>query len=388
MRYLLPFFLCACLGRAKPGENTDQEPIDTGVLVETGETGETGTPPVHEWQLDAVEPPWGSNAGGDLLVLQGAGFTEDVSVQIDGKNVSISAWTESSLSITSPAYSGSGPVSVSASLGESENILEDAFTYYEDATGLAVGSGLLNVKDYIGGYWEASVTDTASGFFAFWETPKDIEIGSVMWGITEGCEVDPVQVFPDTKDVESEKINLINGSLQFELPKDETGLYWNADISLDQIEPDQPYGAESFIGPLGFDVSSPTFLKTASPFTIEYPALDGESVPLTRQNELKYGWSGSTGQWMFASFSLACADDMGDLRVIQEVTCAKADSTGAGRFEVDGTFFSKWRKNCLLYAVLSSVNPLPDEGPLVLRQNRGEMRMSAAYSIYGVSLTQ
>jgi hypothetical protein len=290
----------------KPSENVDQEPIDTGGLVETGETG---TPPVHEWQLDAVDPSWGSNAGGDQLVLHGAGFTEDVSVQIDGKNVSVSAWTETTLTITSPAYSGSGPVSVFASLEDSENTLDDAFTYCEDATGLAVGSGLLNVVDYIGDYWDVTVEDEANGFFAFWETPENIEMGSLMWGVTSGCQVDSELSFPDTKDAVSEQINLVNGSLKIELLITETGLYWNSNNPLEQIEANQIYGADSFIGPLGFDVSSQAFLKTASAFSIVHPEL-------------------------------------------------------------------------------SSVNSSPDEGPLVLPQNRGEMRMSSAYSVHGASLTQ
>lgn len=182
---------------------------ETGNPLETGETGETD-PPVHEWQLDAVAPPWGSNAGGDELVLSGSGFTGDVRVQMNGENVSVSAWSESELTVTSPAFSGTGLVSVTAVLGESEEKLPDAFTYYEDATGLAAGSGIINNFEYMGQYW-GNAQDFGAGSFQFWESPRDLQVGDVAWGVNSGCEMDITPNHPNPLSLDADVMALVGG---------------------------------------------------------------------------------------------------------------------------------------------------------------------------------
>jgi hypothetical protein len=387
MRYFLPFFLSACLMQVNADDSPHQQNPDsgggeeTGSGVETGETAETD-PPVHEWQLDAVAPPWGSNAGGDELVLSGSGFTEEVRVQIEGQNVPVLTWSETELTVISPAFSGAGEVSVGAVLGESEQVLENAFTYYEDATGLAAGSGLINYNEYMGDYW-ASSQGNASGVFLFWQNPSDLVLGDFAWGVTDGCKMNATNTMLDIFVPDSDTLVLLGGGKRIELDRAETGVYVDTEIDLDKVKPDQTYELLPIAGPYGFDVSSEDFVKTTRSFSIDKPELGGEHTGSIEQKNLDFEWDDATGDMMFGSFLLACPDETGTHHIVQSMTCASPDPTGAGSFELDGSLFTHWQDECLLYVYMSSVNSQPDTGPVILPQNRAELRMAAAHTMVG-----
>lgn len=141
------------------------------------------------------------------------------------------------------------------------------------------------------------------------------------------------------------------------------------------------------VGPLGFNVSTAAFFKTPRSFSIDKPELDGDHAEFIERKNLKFDWSDASGDWMFGIFSLACQDESDTWVALQRMTCASPDPTGTGSFDLDGNQFTDWDEDCLLYVYMSSVNYQPDEGFLVLPQNRAELRMHAVHTMFGAIYT-
>jgi hypothetical protein len=378
MRYFLPVFLCACLGRVNPKD----EPTHSGQ-----ETGETGAPPHHVWSVALVDPPSGSTAGGDTLVIRGEGFKEEMEVRIGGKKATVDQWSVEELTVFSPSAQSAGSVDVVVLFEGEEALLPEGFVYFQDASGLASGFGLLNRTFYTGGYW-AGVENNASGFFAFLEEPQDIHIGDVIWGVREGCVVDEPSSFPAAAKVDANVLALEKGYTRIELGSKADGYFENDAIDLSRVDSYATYGLEAIINPQGIELATSEFVKTSGAFSIDNPVVNGGALMSIDQSGLQFDWSGSNGDWMMGRFSLACYNSEGNLEWPQSVACGKVDSSGTGSFLLDSSIYTKWENGCFLFVSMTSINLAPEGGPFILPHDRSELRMAGSYTIVGALVTQ
>ena len=86
----------------------------------------------------AVSPPYGSDAGSSVVVISGAGLTDVEEVLFGEVAATITAADETSITVATPAGTA-GAVDVTLIAGGERTVLEEAFTYYADASGLVRG---------------------------------------------------------------------------------------------------------------------------------------------------------------------------------------------------------------------------------------------------------
>ncbi len=95
----------------------------------------------------AVEPPYGTDAGGSTVSIAGSGMDQVTEVWFGDNEGSISEATESALTVQTPAGSA-GTVDVTLTAGFTDAVLEQAFTYYPDATGMITGLSQMHLHVY------------------------------------------------------------------------------------------------------------------------------------------------------------------------------------------------------------------------------------------------
>lgn len=159
-----------------------------------------------EVELDpgVVTPVHGSDAGGTVVHIAGSGLEAVEAVQFGEVDAVPTAADADGLTVTTPAGSP-GLVDVTLLAGASETVLEGAFTYYPDASGLVRGELLPSLSALETSYINissayASTTDDfiqfemvfyadplpwESTYLGAWPTGGDCEWGSFLGGWTD-----------------------------------------------------------------------------------------------------------------------------------------------------------------------------------------------------------
>ncbi len=99
---------------------------------------ETSVWPEPEVELDSVDPPWGSDAGGTVVTIGGEGLDVADRVTFDGVDATILVASEGLVQVSTPAGTA-GTVDVEVHAGPTTASYPESFTYFEDASGLVSG---------------------------------------------------------------------------------------------------------------------------------------------------------------------------------------------------------------------------------------------------------
>jgi len=378
MRYLLFLIMSGCLSRVSPVEDVPDVPVDTSDSM----------PSTQEWSVRKIQPAFGSTAGGDLLLISGSGFSDPITVEIAGQEVGLEEVTESGLSFYSPAVSGAGPVDVRVKYQDQEWLLDNAFTYFKDADGLATGVGVLQKIAFLGEYWEGPMPEEYSGRFGFLERPEDTWFGDIAWGGTDGCGSTPETFWPEATPVDAEVLRLKNAQRRIELPQSESGYFINEEIDGGQWADGLTYALQGIGNPEGFVLSTASFVKTGSPFYVETPEMDGADLTEVNVYGLRFAWRENEADWMYGLFEQLCPITEDEFELVQSVSCASKDETGHGDFALGPELFPDWRAGCFLVVQMSAVQEEPDAGYPWLSYDRSELRIAGVYTQLGVLWTQ
>ncbi len=101
--------------------------------------------------IEAVEPPWGTDAGGTEVTLSASPVGEGVVVRFDGAVATVLDVRGDEVVVRTPSHAP-GPVDVSVQWGEKSGNLDEAFTYYPDGTGRYGAIGVVGFYDVVGPY--------------------------------------------------------------------------------------------------------------------------------------------------------------------------------------------------------------------------------------------
>lgn len=145
---------------------------------------------------DAVAPPYGSDAGSSVVVISGAGLSDVEEVLFGELAATITAADETSITVTTPAGEP-GAVDITLITAGASTVLDGAFTYYADATGLVRGqlfpavSGFETTYVNISSAYASTVDDFVQFELVFEAEPLEPELtfagawptgGSCEWG--------------------------------------------------------------------------------------------------------------------------------------------------------------------------------------------------------------
>jgi hypothetical protein len=129
------------LGGCWVSESQIQGQVDQ-IGDDSGDTGEDPGP----LEFTALEPAFGTNAGGYPVVLALVGATPDLEVTFAGANAEVLERTATTVTVRAPAVGVVGPVDVKVEAGSRETTLERSFTYWED------GAGKVGLLGYVANY--------------------------------------------------------------------------------------------------------------------------------------------------------------------------------------------------------------------------------------------
>jgi hypothetical protein len=273
------------------------------VLTWTAYTGQqTESTKVTAWpmvapELDAPNPPWGSDAGGSLVELAGAWLDDVTLVLFGGEEATVVSIEGDRLVLETPAHDA-GPVDVVVETTGGTTTLTEAFTYYPDQSGLARGFARPTVFRYDTRWFTIGSAYAQLGAYGPFvqvdlamiepTEPENTfvggmpEAGSCTWGEYDYTAVQPGS-YLIMDDGDSYALSLWDN--------------WLYTLVLDQVSPSDWEGAE-------FDLEFPTSaddlpaqnLTNALTFPNEiWRSADWEAEnPHVRGNDLELSWTDDT----------------------------------------------------------------------------------------------
>jgi hypothetical protein len=358
--------------------DTDTEPTDTEP------TDTEPTEPPDPLSLDSVEPDFGSNAGGLTLTLTGE-FDAQTDVEVDGVAARIVSQRATRIEVELPRSNALHWVDVSVTSGTRTDILNDAFQYFEDASGQAGVVGSLAYLEYVGEYWNTNnPPPLAFGDLAFttgpnWSLDKIYarSIGSCEYEFASPANLDPIEL-----ETGAASVRLVDGTgaASFRLDDDPANAGWfmNDTLNADtQVLPATTYHLDPVNGNAdwpAFDVRG--IVRVPGSFNVTSPRLAANQLqPQGRTIDL--AWSGSGGDYMLVYIRRETSGGADN----GYVTCAVPDT---GSFRIPSNTWPNWPANNTLYVQIGRV--LEQGGDLPM--NDGENRMAGIYWVFGAAFSE
>jgi len=309
--------------------------------VDTGSGGGGGGPTGDAPDLTAVDPGFGTNAGGTSVTISGGPFDGSTTVHFGTNAATVTNQTPTSLVVSTPSYTSEGPVDVKVTTSTGSNTSPSGFTYYEDGSGKAGVVGAIEWYEYAGNYW-SGITDSFGSAWATFIVPEEFEV--YKWyaaSSLETCESDytsSAKVYVYDLGVSELTLTGPAGS-SISLPWDASSyLFQNDELnSSGQYYANGSYDLEEVTGSSLFpDFQVSPLVETPSSFNISSPAITGNSPITLSRSQLNFSWTGSDGDYMIIQMSLYNSAGTGYDEV---VTCAVNDD---GSFSVPSSAWSNW----------------------------------------------
>ncbi|MFH1466514.1 MAG: IPT/TIG domain-containing protein [Pseudomonadota bacterium] len=116
--------------------------------------------PDVDLQDGAVDPPYGSDAGGSSVTIRGQSMDAVTAVWFGDAAATLGAATAEQLTVSTPA-GAPGTVDITLEAPFTEQVLEDAFTYWPDAAGMVTGFSQMHMHVYSPSYFSIGSAYTA-----------------------------------------------------------------------------------------------------------------------------------------------------------------------------------------------------------------------------------
>lgn len=309
---------------------TDSE-IETKLIVEI-DTGE-----VNPLVLTSVSPTFGPNNGGtQVLIVVGPLVDDNPVVQIGGVTAPIVSQDQVSITVQSPAFVGTGTVAIDIADGGRTIRSEDAYTYYEDNSGMNGVVGGLAYIEYVGDSWGTQLErpdDYGYGWLSFVQ-PTNVTYAQMFYGTgMDTCQSEYVWNGQLTdQPIGAALATLRTGANSLELPFDATSRSFEADLTIAQYRPGSVFDLDAFDSQAFPAFPVPAIARTPLPFSVTQPEFDtfiGSNFEVT--------WTtAETGDWAFIRVDLW---DNFSSSFVETVRCVVVDD---GRFQMASSDFSQW----------------------------------------------
>jgi hypothetical protein len=394
MRMLTAVFLGGCnLGLEYVAKDTGLDVGDFGDTDESSEPSADGSPPMDTAPFEEAEEPgvvtdmlpsFGSMAGGTTVRFLGGPFADGTQVLFGGVPATMASNNGTIIQVEAPPATAEGYVDILIQLPGEEALLEDAFHYFADGSGLAGAIGSVRYTTLMGDYWigedgNPAVLDEASALLTFIQ-PTDFHWWEFFTGEMDSCSLDgsysysdPISVF----DSGESSITLQRNEVQIPMFWNSTENFFASEpLSSSEIYANAVYDLAPFSEDLfGFAVSQ--IASSSDSAVVSSPALQGVNPPQISQSQT-FVWSPSGASWIRLTLSLMNESGTG---YEQSISCVFQDS---GSFTVDGSLFTLWpigrQMDVFFGRVIEQVALLP--------HNNSESRVAGEYLMIGAAFTQ
>lgn len=363
---------------------------DTGGLQTTEPTSTTGTGPggtvVGDFDISSIDPDYGTNAGGTIVVLEGGPFPDNPTVTVANETGVVLEATTDRITFETPAADKEDWVAIKVEGADGTSARSNkSFQYWADGDGQVGLWGELWRLDYLGTYWVGAGGGTgpynppplAGAAMVFLE-PAAIRYQDVWSAGMNQCAVDYNPV------LNASSINTGLGSVTITSGSSSVNLGPSVDL-LDYFEatPNASTWAEGGTWTLESDPSSdnwpgfelPSLATFPSKPTVTLPAMNSGTIPTGVRNTV-FSWSTDGGTGDYVVMWLARSED-GGANIAEVMTCVATDD---GSFTLDGTMWSGW--DTLDGVVLAQVGRVNISGNR-LPHNDSDNEIAAVSWVYG-----
>ena len=173
-------------GEADDDDNAGDDDDDDNAGDDDDDAGDDDFTPSGNVQVSAVSPNVGIIDGGYPVRVFGSNFTtaQDTNVYFGGVVAPVNECVSSECTVTVPPTSSAGPVTVTVENSNGLGLLEDAFTYEEDLSGLTTYTVSMTRFEYM--YPEAygdPPPDSYMFAIAYFFTPMEMDsYAQLSWG--------------------------------------------------------------------------------------------------------------------------------------------------------------------------------------------------------------
>lgn len=318
---------------------------------------------IGDLSITAVDPPWGSNAGGQDVTVLGGPFDTSAQVELGGVAALVVGVAPDQLTVRLPATAAEGIVDVSVTTDDASGTLTNAFYFFPDGTGKAGMVGSFEWYEYLGGYWTGSTT----GFGYAWAMlvePIDVHLWDFYAPTDNGCVS---EYSPSLKiyyyDLGLGEIEFTTGGRSVPLTWDAAGGAWERDTTAmtSGTSGDWRAGATYDLVPAiatGFPTletsnafTTPAQFNVTGPQTSSSNSITGNTAPTFRQSELQMSWSTSgAADRMVLVLDRYAADQT---TLLETVTCVAPYS--AGSITVPSSVWNGWAANNVVFVLFGAV---------------------------------
>ena len=322
-------------GDEVPDSGSDTDPRDS-----SGST-DTGTAPRSPPTVAALEPAYGTVAGGQEVVVSGTHLDRGTTVRFGGTLAEVTRVDDGQIVVRTPAGTATGPVNVVVANDAGSVTLDEGFFYVEDGSGRFSLYGLVAWNGYAGDYW-ADATEDGRAWMIL-TPPQTVALWELYASSLDSCATGhryAGEFF--FVDVEVPRARLAAGSVALDLS-------WSAADGSYALEgftrgwtDGASYDLEELAGPVLPAFNHPDAVRTPAAFSVSSPVIDAASPPTVARG-FDLAWSGSGGDFLLVALALT---DASGSSIAQEITCVARDD---GRFTVPTSAFTTWGSGRVLY---------------------------------------
>ena len=364
----------------------DGRAVDTGGSPDGGDGGAADGGAADSGQdsvkLTAVEPADGPTGGGLEVTLRGGPFDPDTAAAwFGGQAATVLDVRDDSLVVELPP-NAAGTVAVEVASGGATASLPDAFTYWEDAGGLATALATwIYYRPAYPSYWGEDDALMVSTWAAFIE-PADAWPADLYARERNSCE--PSASAPALTAVTTgpDQVEMWAAGHSVALPKGGSGTYSDLSGVTWSYAPDEDVGfaaAASAAAPaLEFDAVA----RTPPTLEIDDPPMATDATPSVSRDAVVFRWTPVGADYL----RFVVTDDNGDTVAI----CYADDD---GDFQIPSSYFESleysivyegdgwldWHYEAIVFVTVVAF----DEDETVLDHDDGLLRAQAGFGVYG-----
>jgi hypothetical protein len=282
----------------------------------------------------SIDPTYGTNAGGTTVLVEGGPFNSSAQVQFGADPGIVINVSTNSIRVATPTSNSTGEVDVTVTTNQGQGTLEDAYTFYSDATGIPATIGEISWVTFLGNYW----SDGTSYGLAWWSYIEPDGNSASFAELAFAPSLDSCAsnyspsgtYYPMDLGLSSTTVRVDNRAIS--LSWDSSYYYWNAELNSSDFVPGRSYNLEEVTSADLPSFSIDALAQTPTPFVLSNPNLS--QLGYLSQSQMSFAWGNVTGDEF-----IIVVQRVSSTTTLETVSCRAAND---GNFSIPTGTWSGW----------------------------------------------
>jgi hypothetical protein len=336
-------------------------------------------------EIHAINPNYGTSAGGTTVEITGSDFDAGTEVLFGTAKATVIAAQPTTLIVETPTSTSTALVDISVSGSAGSATISEAFTYFQDSTGLAGAIGEISWFTYVGGYWSQPAPTEFGSAWMMVTVPVDFHMWQFWNGSLDACTTEYSYSGTDIFYYEMTTpsyVEFSSGSASVRLNNGfdgSDGYFVNENLVQGDFRQNTTYDLLEVTSDGVPTFSAPNSVPTPLAPTFTSPAITGASLPTLSQNQVSFTWAGGDGaDWMVFDLYRYNSDQS---VLLETLSCAAFND---GSFTVPSSAWSSWAGNQLVLVAAGAIA----EGNENIPWDNSDFRVVGSYWTIGGFITR